>query len=90
MKSIDRLPGLISEIESDLAMGEESNLASGEVAYLIVSRLKRDEGAAESFTGGAYVLRLAGVAGSCTAGCDGMLRSWLRAAHRKLEKAGRL
>ena len=49
-----------------------------------LDRLVADEGAVHDFRGGTYVLRLAGVTGSCTAGGTGLLTSWLRAARKCL------
>ena len=58
-------------------------------AETVIGQLVSKEGARTRFIGGTYELRLAGVAGTCTAGGMGLLHSWLANARRRIERGSK-
>lgn len=52
----------------------------------VTDRFARVVGGVVKFSHGTYSLRAGGVVGSCTAGGDGVLKSWLRAARKRRGK----
>jgi hypothetical protein len=76
----NRLSRLVTRVE----------FLSDQDAQQVIRQLIEREGATHRFIGGTYELRLAGVAGTAASGvAKTLLASWLRAAQRKLAKAGR-
>lgn len=54
----------------------------------LLNTLQQEEGASVSMACGSYVMRMAGVATSCTYGVHGLVRNWQNAARRRIEKEG--
>ena len=57
-----------------------------EPAAEVIGDLVAREGARTRYNSGTYELRLAGVAGTCTSGGNGLLLSWCRNAERRIER----
>ena len=61
--------------------------ATGDSPKLVIANLQGQHGATWRYTGGTYVLRLATIAVSCTAGEHGAVDAWLRKATLEIMKA---
>lgn len=57
-------------------------------AELALAAVLEEAGAKFSFEGGSECVTLAGTRGTSTNGCEGALRNWVKAAERRLAKAG--
>lgn len=55
-------------------------------ASAVISHMERTEGATVRFAGGTNVLRCGGVSASCTSGGSHLLKAWVRAANREIDR----
>ena len=69
-----------------IAAGISQLLDEGEDARPIFDELARDHGARLRFAHGTYEMRLGGVTATCTAGEKGLLRNWVAAVRRRLDR----
>ncbi len=69
---------------SDVSIVIDELLAEDMDADWIVAEVARRYGGTARYLNGTYELRIAGIVGTCTAGGVGQLKSWQRAAARKI------
>ena len=72
-----------AELRSLIALIEDLLLNEHDAGW-VVGQLEQEHGATARFLNGTYELKLAKVAATCTAGGEGLLRAWVRAAQRRL------
>jgi hypothetical protein len=89
----ETLQRLVLTIETQLATIDETYQGNENLIWSprqrayrsLVDELVIQERAKYSFAGGTYLLTLAGIRTSCTAGDHGLLRAWLRKAKAEID-----
>lgn len=77
--------GLKGLPDHGIAVPEREAYRKAELDLVVVLE---EAGARFSFEGGSECVTLAGTRGTSTNGCEGALRNWVKAAERRLAKAG--